>query len=190
MRDLSKLKSTDSIQAPSESEKPKEKRVRKTVAPNWFRLGYLIHDVARMRRTLYDQSMKSESLTRSQWWILANISRHKGEGIVSSDLAKLLDVGKVTLGGLIDRLEAQGYVHRRPDEKDRRAKQIFITESGYTIIGRMRVIAEKLNKTMIAGLSLDQVAEMEANLTLIKDNIRDRLGASESEMLNLRPRKK
>lgn len=150
-------------------------RVEKVVASNVFRLGYLIHDVARMRRTVFDYHMKSEGLTRSQWWILANLSRHEGDSIVSSELAKLLDVGKVTLGGLLDRLEVSGYVYRHPDKKDRRAKQIFITKAGYATIARMRVIAEDLNKRISAGLSEEQIREMESNLTLIKDNIREML---------------
>lgn len=159
----------------------KGKNARKSVAPNLFRLGYLIHDVSRMRRTLFDQRMKSEGITRSQWWILANLSRHKGESIVSSDLAKLLDVGKVTLGGLIDRLEVSGYIYRRIDKKDRRAKQIFITEAGYALIARMRVIAEGLNREMSAGISDKQITEMESNLMTLKDNIREMLNGDEEK---------
>src|SRR5215210_165820 len=73
-----------------------------------FRFGFLIHDVSRMRRTLFDEEMKPLGITRSQWWALSALSR-RNDGMMQVDLAKLLEVGKVTVGGLIDRLEATGH---------------------------------------------------------------------------------
>lgn len=156
-------------------------RKPKPVAPNSFRLGYLIHDVSRMRQTLVDQHMKPAGVTRSQWWVLANLSRHGSEGIMSTELARLLDVGKVTLGGLINRLEVAGYVYRRPDKTDRRAKHIFITDAGYSLIERMRAIIVDLNDQLCEGLTADDVASTELNLIRLKDNLRDLLGDSKSE---------
>lgn len=43
-----------------------------------FRIGFLVHDVSRMRRTLFDQEMKPLGITRSQWWVLAQLSRSLG----------------------------------------------------------------------------------------------------------------
>jgi MarR family transcriptional regulator for hemolysin len=154
----------------------KTKRQAKPVASNAFRLGYLIHDVSRMRRTLVDQHMRPEGITRSQWWVLANLSRHGEDGIMSTELARILDVGKVTLGGLIDRLEVAGYVYRRPDKQDRRAKHIFITEAGYALIRRMGQIVEKLNKEMCGSMTDEEIAETELNLIRLKDRLRELLG--------------
>ena len=41
-----------------------------------------------------------------------NLSRHEDGGMMQAELAKLIDVGKVALGGFIDRLEAAGLVRR------------------------------------------------------------------------------
>ncbi|KXU33833.1 hypothetical protein A0J57_04120 [Sphingobium sp. 22B] len=150
------------------------------MAPNIFRLGYLIHDVSRMRRTVFDQHMKPEGITRSQWWVLANLSRHPGQGMMSTELSKLLDVGKVTLGGLIDRLEMAGYVYRRPDKNDRRAKHIFITDAGYALIDRMRVITEDLNRQICEGLTPEEIETIERHLLHIKDNLRGMLTEEQS----------
>ena len=83
---------------------------RRIAAQPFLRIGFLVHDVSRMRRTLFDQSVKPLGITRAQWWALANLSRHETEGMIQSDLARLLEVGKVTVGGLIDRLEGSGHV--------------------------------------------------------------------------------
>jgi DNA-binding MarR family transcriptional regulator len=125
-----------------------------------------------MRRTLCDQRMKSDGITRSQWWVLANLSRHGADGITNIELARLLDVGKVTLGRLITRLETSGYVYRRPDKYDRRAKHIFITNAGYGLIERMSLIMEGLNREISADLTAAETAAMENNLARMKDTLR------------------
>ena len=90
-----------------------------------LRLGFLVHDVSRLRRNLIDRFLKPLNVTRSQWWVLAFLSRRDGMSQVS--LAEELDLGKVALGGLIDRLEANSIVERRPDPIDRRVKRVFLT---------------------------------------------------------------
>ncbi len=96
--------------------------------------------------------------------------------MIQTDLARLLDVGKVTVGGLIDRLEASGLVERRPDPVDRRIKRIFITESGHEVIEQLISVGTKLNKTILNGLTIDEIRVAEGVLHRMKDNIRRELG--------------
>ncbi len=138
-----------------------------------FRIGFLVHDVSRMRRTLFDQAMKPLGITRSQWWVLSQLSRHTREGLLQTELARDLDVGKVTVGGLIDRLEASGYVVRTPDASDRRAKRIQITEGGREVLRQMVSVGQKLNGIILAGLSPADIETTERILSAMKDNIRD-----------------
>lgn len=150
------------------------------VAPIKFRLGYLVHDVSRMRRTVYDQHLKPLGITRSQWWVLASISRYPERGVTSSTLARDMDVGKVTLHGIIDRLEVAGYIYRRGDKSDKRAKQIFITESGYQLISEMQRVIEPLHKQISEGLSAEDLVTTEAALETLKANLRRLLGEAEA----------
>ncbi len=125
-----------------------------------------------MRRTLFDQAMKPLGITRSQWWVLSQLSRHGRAGMVQTELARDLDVGKVTVGGLIDRLEAAGYVVRQPEKADRRAKRIMITARGHEILKDMVEVGHKLNAVILAGLTPDAVAAAEQALEMMKENIR------------------
>jgi MarR family transcriptional regulator for hemolysin len=152
---------------------PSTKRV---AAESYLRIGFLVHDVSRMRRTLFDQAVKPLGITRAQWWALANLSRQEPEGMIQSDLARLLDVGKVTIGGLIDRLEASGHVERRADPVDRRIKRVFITDRGYEVIDKMRSVGRDLNVVILKGIPLDQVHVAEEVMHRMKDNLRERLG--------------
>lgn len=139
-----------------------------------FRIGFLIHDVSRMRRTLYDQAVRPLGITRSQWWVLANLSRRQ-EGLTQTELAELLEVGKVTLGGLIDRLEIGGHVERRAVDHDRRAKQVVITERGERTLEAMREIGRRLNGQILKNLTRAKVLETEEVLHTMKDNLREAL---------------
>ena len=140
--------------------------------PQEVRIGFLVHDVSRMRRTLFDQAMKPLGITRSQWWVLSQLSRHARSGMLQTELARDLDVGKVTVGGLIDRLEAAGYVVRRPEKTDRRAKRIMITPRGHEILDDMVAVGRKLNGVILAGLTPEAVAATEQALETMKENIR------------------
>jgi hypothetical protein len=71
------------------------------------RAGFLIHDVSRLRRAFFDSAMRPYGLTRSQWWVLGQLSRRRGEPMSQVELAKHLDLGKASLGGQIDRLYAE-----------------------------------------------------------------------------------
>src|SRR3546814_17448568 len=97
------------------------------------------------------------------------------------DLARLLEVGKVTIGGLVDRLESSGHVERRPDPEDRRAKRVYITEQGWNMIRSMISVAEKMNSKVMAGVSDEDLETVERVLLAIKNNIKEALNDSRSE---------
>jgi DNA-binding MarR family transcriptional regulator len=52
------------------------------------------------------------------------------DGIRATELARLSGRHKQIIGRMVDELEELGYVERRPDPEDRRAKLIFPTERG------------------------------------------------------------
>ena len=133
-----------------------------------FRLGFLVHDVSRMRRTVVDKALGPSGITRSQWWVITNLSRHDGKGMMQTELARVLDIGKVALGGLIDRLENNGYVVRRPDPVDRRAKRIELTDSGVKLLAAIQDKASQLNREMIIDISAEEVAATEDILHRMK----------------------
>lgn len=80
--------------------------IKATFKSGQFRLGFLVHDVSRLRRTVLDKELKPLGITRSQWWVLANLSRNSGEGMMQTELAKFLDIGKVALDAVMARRPA------------------------------------------------------------------------------------
>jgi MarR family transcriptional regulator for hemolysin len=136
-----------------------------------FRIGFLIHDVSRLRRTVVDKALRPLGVTRSQWWVLANLSRHNGGGMMQTELSKVMDVGKVTLGGLIDRLEASGYVERQPEPGDRRAKRVVMTPKGIKLLGRIQKIGTVVNAEIMTGISPGDILRTERVLHKMKQQL-------------------
>jgi len=137
---------------------------------NWDqKLGFLMHDVSRLRRVVFDALMKPTGVTRSQWWVLAYLSRH--DGMTQSDLAGVLELGKAALGGIIDRLESSGLVSRNPDPVDRRIKRIHLTAPGKTRVKEMRSLSHDLSEQVLDGLNNAERVVLAGSLNKVKANL-------------------
>jgi DNA-binding MarR family transcriptional regulator len=144
--------------------------MRGSEADNWDqRLGFLMHDVSRLRRSVFDEFVKPLGVTRSQWWVLAHLSRH--DGVNQTDLASMLDIGKAALGGLVDRLEAAGLIERRADAHDRRAKRIHLSPAGHRLVRAMRGRSHEMSERILAGLSTQDRLDLAVLLARVKLNL-------------------
>jgi DNA-binding MarR family transcriptional regulator len=115
--------------------------------------------------------MKPLGITRSQWWVLTGVSRHGEEGIAQTELAKVLDLGKVALGGLIDRLEEGGFVERRADPQDRRINRVHLTSKGNAVLEKMQKVGMHMNAKVMSGISLPQQHLLAEMLRVMKSNL-------------------
>jgi DNA-binding MarR family transcriptional regulator len=155
----------------------RSKAVRDVHSVDWeLHLGYLIHDVSRLRRSAFDRCLKSLNVTRSQWWVLAYLSRE--DGMTQTRLAEQLDVGKVAMGGLIDRIEKSGLVKRVADASDRRVNRIFLEPPSKRLIAQMREISHQFNGEILAGVGDSELKTTASALHAIKRNLLRYLEAS------------
>src|ERR1700716_4388276 len=137
--------------------------------PEWdLRLGYLIHDVSRLRRMMFDRALAPLGITRSQWWVLAFISRK--DGLPQTQLANELDVGKVGVGALIDRLESSGFVIRQADPVDRRVKRVFVTKQARGFLEKLRKGADRFKAQIAHGIDREQLEAASDALLAMKHN--------------------
>lgn len=134
-----------------------------------LKLGYLIHDVSRLRRKAFDEIVKPLGVTRAQWWIIAHLARH--DGMVQTQLAQMLDVGKASLGALLDRLEATSFIERRPEPNDRRAKRVFLTKNSFQLLEQLLAAESSFNAAILAGLTEADRSELIRLLTSIKESL-------------------
>jgi DNA-binding MarR family transcriptional regulator len=130
-----------------------------------------MHDVSRMRRRAFDEYMKPLGITRAQWWIIAHLSRR--DGMVQTELASMLDVGKPSLSAVIDRLEKSGLIERRPHPSDRRAKSIFMTQKARKLLAQMQAAERKYNELILCDLSEADRDQLLMLLERVKNTLAD-----------------
>jgi len=132
-------------------------------------VGYLIGDVSRMIRTVYDRRVEPLGLTRAQWRVMTRLNRL--ESCTQTELATELEIEKPTLGKLIERLESKGWVERRADENDARSKRLFLTAAARPLLTEMAGLADEVIEGVFAGIGADKSAQLRETLSRIKGNL-------------------
>lgn len=149
-----------------------------------LRFGFLIHDVSRLRRVVVDRALKPLGITRSQWWVLAFLSRR--DGMTQTALAADLDLTKVAIGGLLDRMETAGFVERRADASDGRARRVYLTRAGSKMVITIRENVEQIELQILENVSEDALNQAAATLLTIKETLLE-LAGSEGEAIGSDP---
>jgi DNA-binding MarR family transcriptional regulator len=129
-------------------------------------IGYLISDVARMMRTVFDRRVRRIGLTRAQWLVLTRL--HRRPGASQSELADMLEVEKATAGRMIDRLERNGWVERRPDAVDRRINRLHLTAEAERVRQRLWTISERTVDDALADLSAEEREHLNGYMARVK----------------------
>jgi DNA-binding MarR family transcriptional regulator len=131
---------------------------------------FLIYDVAQLVRRHADKRARMHGMTRAQWAVLARLEREPG--ITQSRLAALTDVEPITLGRLVDRLEANGLIERHADRDDRRIWRLTLTRKSAAILRQIAAFRRELHEDMAQGLDeaslgtlVGCLQRMRANLT-------------------------
>lgn len=73
----------------------------------------------------YRGEIAEYDLTHGQFFLLVAIMEE--EGLLPSELAEKTSQDRAAITGVLDRLYKDGWVERKPDEKDRRTLRIFLT---------------------------------------------------------------
>jgi MarR family transcriptional regulator for hemolysin len=141
-----------------------------------WNLGYLLDDAARLMRRAFDARIRHLGLTRAQWFVLAQLYRE--DGYTQTNLAKLADMDRATLGKVVDRLQEKGLIERRPHPEDRRANLIYITKAFDRLVAPMRAESIRLYSDALRGLSVKQCEQFTTMLAKVRENL---IGKAEIE---------
>lgn len=131
--------------------------------------GFLIHDVARLLGKKFDRRVRRLGLSRAQCRALFCLARN--EGMNQACLAERLEIEPITLARLLDRMEVAGWVTRRTDPDDRRARKLFLTERAWPTLTQAWSVANEVREECLAGLSEQERAMMMAVLERLHANL-------------------
>lgn len=132
-------------------------------------LLFLINDVAHLMRRHVDRRARARGMTRAQWAVLIRLQRQPG--MTQNELALLTDVEPITVGRLIDRLEASGFVERKADPNDRRIWRLRLTARAAPVLAEIQTFRALLHTEMSDGIDTAALGAATRCLKAIRANL-------------------
>jgi DNA-binding MarR family transcriptional regulator len=124
-----------------------------------------------MQRTRFDQWARNYGMTRAQGIILTRLERQPG--LSQNEMAALCEVEPITVGRLVDRLEARGFLERRPDPTDRRIRRLHLLPAAAPILAAIQDYKVALENYVTDGLDesvqetlIDALVHMKTKLVM------------------------
>src|SRR4051812_7803519 len=117
-------------------------------------LGFLMKDVSRMWVRYFEQHADELGITLTQAKVIVVLARN--EGITQARLADLTDMDPMTLVRVLDRMENDGWLERRPDPNDRRAYRLFLKPGADPVLTEINRIGDKARGEILSGLSTEE----------------------------------
>jgi len=131
--------------------------------------GFLLKEVSRRFVAEWEVRASAISLTIPQAKALTRLE--KNEGVSQARLAELAEVDAMTMVRILDRMEADGLLERRPDPSDRRARCLYLTPKAKTVLNEIWRLSDEVRADAFAGLSQQQREAFMDALEHIHENL-------------------
>ncbi len=114
--------------------------------------GHLIRRLQQASVALFDNEIRraGHDLTPVQFAALTMIAANPG--LDQASLAQGIAYDRVTIGGVVDRLEAKGLLRREIAEQDRRARRLFLQPLGEGVLAAVRPVVHTVQDAILSGL--------------------------------------
>src|SRR5690348_2364761 len=96
------------------------------------------------------------------------------EGVQVSELTRLAHVRKQTMAQAVEELERGGYVERRPDPADRRARLVFLTRKGRSVQPVAVAAGQRVDESWSALTSPAQIDDLRRALHKLLSQLDER----------------
>ena len=130
-------------------------------------LCFQVNRVARKMTRIIQELLTPYRLTTTQFFLLTAL--YEEDGILISTLARKVALDRATLTGLLDRMERDDLIERRPDAGDRRAIRIYLTQKSQGLRQELTDLYHRNNNVFLSLLTQEEknlfetaVAKLEA----------------------------
>ena len=105
----------------------------------------------------------------TQFRVLRALSQ--AQHLSATELARSVEHDGGALTRLLDRLQEIGYVARRPNAKDRRGIEVFMTDAGRAVWDSMQACVQQVNLEVLEALNDDEQSQLFSLLHRIRDRL-------------------
>lgn len=128
-------------------------------------MGTALHLIGKSAKKMYAEY----ELNRMQSGILFVLHREKS--ISQKELAKRMNVTPPSITSTIKKMEKDGYIARKVDEKDQRVMRLTMTEKGESCVDYVIQTAEKMDELVFEGMSAEEKMLFRRLLMQIIENL-------------------
>ncbi|WP_018718786.1 MarR family winged helix-turn-helix transcriptional regulator [Arhodomonas aquaeolei] len=134
---------------------------------------HLIKCSKRVEQAISDLFRDDFDSSLSRFDVLAHLDYVHPEALSTSALAQRLLASKGNITRLLDRMEGDGLIHRRPSSRDRRVSDVYLTDTGTRLFHAMADAHEAWSDEIFGILNDGELDELVGLL----DRVRHRLEA-------------
>lgn len=139
-------------------------RERKTI-------GFLFKQINNVYEKEFNNRLRRLGITSSQCEVLDFLLQSSKDEITQRDVERALNLKNPTVTGLLKRLDEKGFIFSVPSGKDKRCKNIYLTEKAYDIQRRMETDRKKLDKMLTIGMTKKEIDALYKMLNRVLYNI-------------------
>ncbi|MGE7371400.1 MarR family winged helix-turn-helix transcriptional regulator [Neorhizobium sp. NPDC001467] len=126
---------------------------------------------SRKIRTAFNQRVTAHGLTYPRARALWRLAEKPD--MAQTELAFELELEQATTVRLLDRMEENGLIERRPSQHDRRVKRIALTSHGEEQATMVRSIADQMRQEVFADIDKDDLRELTKVLQSLSGRVAD-----------------
>jgi DNA-binding MarR family transcriptional regulator len=123
---------------------------------------HICFNVGRVMRKVYEHyesRLAPFNLTTPQYMVFNAL--WMGDGITIGELGQRVSLDGSTITGILDRMEKNGYVERRPNAEDRRSALVYLTKQGQDVGPKIIKFADELDESIRKRFSTKEMAVFE-----------------------------
>lgn len=129
--------------------------------------GHLIRRAQQIAVAIFLEECAAEDLTPVQYAVL--IAIRDNPGIDATRVSGLIAFDRTTISGVMERLEAKGFVQRQTNAADKRAKVVDITTEGKKLLRTVEPKVERAQQRILAPLSTEEQQALMSLLSKLVD---------------------
>ena len=134
-------------------------------------MGFKIKQINNVYEKDLTKRLKILGITSSQCAVLDYQFHTNKEEVNQIDVEKSLNLKNPTVTGLLKRLDEKGFILVVPSDKDKRCKNVYLTEKAYDIRKRMEMDRKKLDKMLTLGMTKKEIEALDRMLNKVLYNI-------------------
>lgn len=145
------------------------------------RVGMYVRILAQTIRQAMDRKFTALDLTGQQSFVLRYLSEHPDEAVYAKDIEKRFGLSHPTVSGILQRLEAKGFLTFEENAPDRRCKRLRMTAKAEECQKEIGRHIQTIEQMMVSGMTQEEIQTLHRLLEQAYHNLSEEMKQEEEK---------